>query len=359
MTGAATWDSSTPSVATVSNAPGSHGLAASLVAGSTAISATYAGLTAQSTLTVTAPVVAVTVTPANASLPLGTSQQVSRDGGIQRRIDTERHVGCQLDHVQPCRGHRGQRFGYQGAGDQCRDWLHRHRRAYQTFFGFASVAVTAPALTSIGVAPVNPSLTLGATQQFVATGTYTNGTSQNITASVTWASSDTAVATISNAAGSHGHATSVGQGSSVVSAAAGAISGSTTLTVTAAALTSLTVSPANPTVALGGMTQFTAIAGYSNGTSVDVSAQVLWSSSNPAVATISNAPGSYGLATSVTQGTATITAMFETFSGSSVLTVGPPIFRRSRSVPPTARWSLATTGSSSPPATTPMGPRKT
>ncbi|HLO25975.1 MAG TPA: Ig-like domain-containing protein, partial [Geobacteraceae bacterium] len=54
-----------------------------------------------------------------------------------------------------------------------------------------------PALVAIAVTPANPSIALGTTQQFTATGTYGNSSSQNITAAVTWRSSNSAVATIS------------------------------------------------------------------------------------------------------------------------------------------------------------------
>ena len=55
-------------------------------------------------------------------------------------------------------------------------------------------------LASITVTPANQSLTVGGTQQFTATGKYSDGSTQNLTSQVTWASSNTAAATI-NATG--------------------------------------------------------------------------------------------------------------------------------------------------------------
>jgi hypothetical protein len=60
-------------------------------------------------------------------------------------------------------------------------------------------------LVAISVTPVNPSTP--DTQQFMATGTYSNYAMPDITTSVTWSSS--AGATISNASGSEGLATSL------------------------------------------------------------------------------------------------------------------------------------------------------
>jgi len=51
----------------------------------------------------------------------------------------------------------------------------------------------APTLTSIAVTPSAPTLAVGATQQFTATGTYSDGSTQDLTPQVTWASSSPAV----------------------------------------------------------------------------------------------------------------------------------------------------------------------
>ena len=59
-------------------------------------------------------------------------------------------------------------------------------------------------LVSLALTPLNPSLPRGTVQQFTATGTYSDGSTQDLTTSVSWTSSDTSVATISNAAGSNG-----------------------------------------------------------------------------------------------------------------------------------------------------------
>ena len=95
-------------------------------------------------------------------------------------------------------------------------------------------STTAPVtLTSIAVTPANPTISTGATQQFTATGTYTDGSTQNITGQVAWASTNTSVATIN----SEGLATGSSAGTSTISATASGVSGSTTLTVQAAPLT--------------------------------------------------------------------------------------------------------------------------
>ena len=69
---------------------------------------------------------------------------------------------------------------------------------------------------TIAVTPASPAnLAVGSTQQFTATGTYSDGSNANISSLVTWASSNTTVATISSA----GLATGVAVGNTNITAA--------------------------------------------------------------------------------------------------------------------------------------------
>lgn len=73
---------------------------------------------------------------------------------------------------------------------------------------------------------------VGSAYAFLATGNFSGGSHQTL-AAVTWSSSNTAVATISSDATNSGHAFGVAGGTTTISACAGSICGSTTLTVTA------------------------------------------------------------------------------------------------------------------------------
>ena len=137
---------------------------------------------------------------------------------------------------------------------------------------------------AIAVTPANPSFALGTSQQLKATGTYTDGSVQSLTGSVTWASSNTSVATIS----SSGLATSLAQSTSEISATSGSVQGSTTLTVGSAVLVSIAVTPANPSIALGGTQQFTATGTYSDGSTQNLTSSATWASSSTTVATITS-----------------------------------------------------------------------
>lgn len=181
--------------------------------------------------------------------------------------------------------------------------------------GSSTLLVTAAELVSIAVEPPTPALALGAGQAFTATGTFTDGTVQDLTAQVGWQSTVTSVATLTGP----GLAT-VGAGQTVVRATLGGVSGQTTVTVTAPTLTSLAVTPDASTLAKGTAQRFTATATFSDGTTRDVTSQATWQSSSGA-ATISNAAGSRGVATGVSPGSPTITASLQGVSDTAALTV--------------------------------------
>ncbi len=185
--------------------------------------------------------------------------------------------------------------------------------------GSATLTVTAT-LVSLAVTPVNPSIAPATTQAFKATGTYSDSSTQDITASVTWSSSATGVATISNGVSTQGLATAVAHGTSTITATSGTITDSTTLTVTNGVLQSIAVTPANSTVSLGTVRQFTATGTFLDGgntTTQDITNTVTWSSSNVSVASITVS----GAVTGVKTGSATITATAGAISGNTMVTV--------------------------------------
>jgi len=186
-------------------------------------------------------------------------------------------------------------------------------------------------LASIAVTPADASIATGTTQQFTATGTFSSGETYNLTDSVTWSSSKKTVATISNAAGTQGLATAVAVGTSTMSATTNKIVGSTVLTVTIVpTLVSIAVAPAAPSIVLGAQQQFIATGTYSDGSTQILTTSATWTSGNTAVANISNANGTQGLATSVGVGTSAITAALGSVtSPSDTLTVNPATSKQS------------------------------
>ena len=82
-------------------------------------------------------------------------------------------------------------------------------------------------LVAIGVSPFNPSIPVGSTQQFRATGIYSDDTTRDLTGQVSWTSATPAVATVD----STGLATGKAVGSSVITANVATTRSWSTLTV--------------------------------------------------------------------------------------------------------------------------------
>ncbi|MBN1662337.1 MAG: DUF3494 domain-containing protein [Deltaproteobacteria bacterium] len=176
------------------------------------------------------------------------------------------------------------------------------------------------ALVSIAVTPNPATIVSSSTQQFTATGTYSDGSSADITTAVTWTSGSEAVATIS----ASGVATGLTAGTSTITATYGMISGEAILTVTPATpatpatLVSIAINPDSVTIDAGTEQQFTAKGTYSDGTSEVISTGVTWTSSSPSVASIIRKKG---VAKGHTAGTTTITATYGAFSADATVTV--------------------------------------
>jgi len=184
----------------------------------------------------------------------------------------------------------------------------------------ASLTVTGIALTGLAVVPQNPLVQVAATRQLAVIATYSDASSADVSATATYLSAAPAQATV----GSKGLVTGIAAGSSVVTASFGGMNATTTVTVPAVTLTSIAVTPATASVAIGAQQQFVATATYSDLSNAIINAS--WSSSATANATIVNS----GLASGVAVGTSTVSASFGGKTGSALLTVtaiaAPPVF---------------------------------
>ncbi|PYP18109.1 MAG: hypothetical protein DMD52_02690 [Gemmatimonadetes bacterium] len=183
-----------------------------------------------------------------------------------------------------------------------------------TVCNFAITSSTPPApVASVTVTPPTPSVSVGATVQLIATPKDANG---NPLAGrvVTWASGNTAVATVSGS----GLVTGVAAGSATITATSEGQSGTASVTVIFVPVAAVIVSPPSPSVQAGFTVQLTATPEDANGAPLS-GRTVTWSSDNTAVATVNGS----GLVTAVAAGSATITATSEGKSGTAAVTVTP------------------------------------
>jgi uncharacterized protein YjdB len=299
------WASSFGSIATIDAA----GLATGKGAGSTTISASLGGITGSTSLTVTAPTISsIVVTPDGLTLGIGIGQQytataIYSDGSTQDLVS-----GVTWSSSAPGVA----TINSSGLATTVGAGSATITAKVGSFTDTTLLTVVAANLVSISVTPTPVSIAIGTDQQFTAVGSFNDGSTQLLT-SVTWSSSSSSVATINSA----GLATAVGTGTSTITASSGSVNGTAALTVTGATVTSITVTPANSNMPVGTTKQFTATATFSDSSSEDVTASVLWGSSKPGVASINN----HGLVSSVATGSTTISAVLGSVTGTTTLTV--------------------------------------
>ncbi|MFM7970156.1 Bacterial Ig-like domain (group 2) [compost metagenome] len=160
-----------------------------------------------------------------------------------------------------------------------------------------------------------PPLTLaaGLTGQLAATGSYSDGTSVDVTADVTWTSNNPIVAAVGL---NTGLVNAVLPGTAIITATLNGQSTTLVVTVSNAVVTSVMIEPIS-SLAAGTTAQFKATATLSNLATLDVTAQANWQSSDPGIITVTSA----GMATGVAPGSATVSVDVQGFVASQSVTV--------------------------------------
>jgi uncharacterized protein YjdB len=260
-----------------------------------------------------APVTAITVTPATASVAVGATAQLSaavRDasGNPATATVTWSSTNPAIATVSGSGLVRGM-----GAGSAA------VIATSGTIADTAAITVTGGSVApvaSVTLAPATAALAVGGTAQLTATLRDANG---NVLTgrSINWTTSNAGVAGVTSA----GQVQALGAGSATITATSEGRSGTAAITVTAAtaAVASVTVTPSPASVVTGGSLQLTATLRDAAG-NVLSGRTVTWSSSNPTVAAV--LPG--GLVTGGIAGGATITATSEGRSGTASVTVTLP-----------------------------------
>lgn len=311
VTAKATWSAgngvicSTVCVAIVSPS----GMATTYATGSITIKATQGVISGSTTLYVTAATLqSITVTPANPTVNQYLTQQFTATGhysdGTSQVLSSPGWTSGTLATAT---------INSTGLATAVAAGTSTITATVGSISGNTLMTVSAVTLQSIAVTPTNPSLAKGFTLQLTATGTYSDASMRNITTQVTWASVDSAVAPISGG----GLVTGLTLGSSLMSATLAGLTGSTTVTVTAAVLQSIAVTPASPSVETGLTKQLIATGTYSDSSTQDITTQATWTSATLANATVSSS----GLVTGVAAGTSLIGANLNGVFGSTTLTV--------------------------------------
>ena len=177
--------------------------------------------------------------------------------------------------------------------------------------GIATITVTKPPVASVRLQPDQAAVAVGATTQLSAAALDGNGAVMSDRA-IAWTTSNSAVAAVNGS----GLVTGVASGTASITAASEGKSSSATITVYQV-VARVDVNPASVSLQAGQTQQLVATARDPRG-DVVAGKTVLWTSDNPAVASVNG-----GFVTTSKTGVATITATVDGVKGTAKITVTP------------------------------------
>lgn len=321
LTSQATWSSSDPAVATVGNAM-TKGLVSGHTAGAATIRAQVGAVSGTVALTVARQnPSSIEIAPGNVTLEAGQSQSLRAmarypDGLLEdvSELATWAATPAAIATVSMMPGAKGRVRGVAN-GTATIEAVFGALRATTT------VTVSPAMLTGLSVFPATLRVPIGIYSRVDANAVFSDGSGGSVTGQATWSSTNNAVARVMVYQQYYAYVEAVGPGTATISASAGGLSASLTVTVTNAALTSMQVTPAQPSLALGAELQVQASGVFSDLTTQNLTYTAAWSSSDPAVLAVGEDPFGYPTITGLAAGTATLSANYDGVTGSTTVTV--------------------------------------
>ncbi len=332
LTGAASWTAVPDGVVVAGDGP-SAGLVLGADAGVSTVRAHFAGATAQAQLVAEPETGVLEVWPPRATLAAGTGLPLSvslvSSSGESTDVTPDAVWTSGAPRVAVATnapGRHGQLLG-RAPGSTV---LTAHLDGLQ-----ATLSVVVTAATLQAVEPQAPPAVLTwVPVRFLATGRFSDGSAQDLTGWVSWTTSDPGVLRLRGTGSERGAAHGVDAGVSLVAARPrGGPATGIPVTVNGAPPSSLSVTVPQGPVALGTRPHVQAVARAADGTTVEVTGLVEWSSSDPTVATVSSVVRP-GWVTTLRTGTTSLGARFAGLSGSAPLQVsGDSLTKLSLSAP--------------------------
>lgn len=321
ITDQAVWSSNAPAVAEFSAAANrviTHS------PGTAILTATVKGISSTFTLTVSpATITTLAITPVTPSIAKGLNTQFTAVGTFSDSTTQDLTFDASWDSAAPGVATVGNAVANKGLANALAVGTATISATFDGVSGTTLLTVTAPVPQSIAITPASQSLSVGESKNFVVTASLSDGTTQNVTASSDWSSSSTATATVGNSAADKGLVKAVAIGTATISAVYGSLPAATaTVTIAALTIESLALNAVTHTFnSIGEQATFTATANYTNGTSQDVTASAVWTSSNLAVASFVDAQNQPGLIRANASGSAILTVSFGGKTQTATLTV--------------------------------------
>ena len=316
LTSEVTWLSSNEELALISNAETLSGLAESISLGNTTLKATLGEIEQETLLTITnGQLNNIEVEPTTIILPEGSNEKVRAlgyfsDGSI---VDLTASVTWSSSNTSVL----DLAFAKQGSLLSSNKGSALLSATLEGVVGLANVSVTDSSLQSIDISALQIALPKGMNQRLVATGTYSDLSTRDISHQVTWQSTDVHIATVANNDNA-GLVQAVNPGTSTISASLENVSDEFTVNVTDVELTKIDLTIPKTQMNVLSTQLAKAIASFSDSSNLDVSSQVNWRSSDSNIAMIGNIAADKGLIKGLSAGSINILASLQDVSSSLI-----------------------------------------
>ncbi len=311
------WFSSNPKVVRFSDSPDKKGLAVSMSAGSAVITVKdpEAGIKDTTRLMVQGQnLISISLSPQNPSIPLGKTLQLRATGkysdGSTKNLtnvlkwSAKNPFVIATGNIEGCKG--------EITGFSKGSTIIEATDPKSGVSGKTLLTVTPSELLSISITPTSPIIPLGETVQLSATGSFSDGSKENITNRLNWTTENNQIAIAHNKKNLKGKVKGVTEGETIITARdpATSASGKAGITVTSATLVSISVKPPETKIPIGRNSKIVAIGSYTDNSTNDISHLVEWSCSNTSIATIGNSDGKKGTLTTLSTGSLVVIASY-------------------------------------------------
>lgn len=260
------------------------GIATTRGDGQTTIIAIFANLRGSATLNVTAAMlVLLQVDPVDPTVSVGAQLQLRATGifSDMSRADLTQQVQWSSDQPSVVR------VDGPGIAQALAPGQARVTAALAGLSASTRITVSAAPITALRIEPGRAALIIGGQLGLRAIGTFADGSEQDLTDSSRWSIDDPRVAAIGNGgAGLSGVLTGLAGGMTLAHAQFAGLVADAGVVVTSASLVSLVIIPPRISLSIGATSGLTAIGTFSDGSRIDVTAAVAWSSDDRAVATV-------------------------------------------------------------------------
>ncbi len=312
------WSSDDPAIAAVANASGQAGQVQGLAAGDTRIRVQLDGVTASVPLSVTAASLEViTLAPAEVTLASGERLRLQAvggfsDGSSQPLGAMVRWESASADVVS---------IDESGELLALRPGEARISASLGGVVGSIPVRVSAATLVGLEITPASPRLASGTALRPGAVAVYSDDSRRDVTAQAVWTSANPAVLEVNNGGAIRVRAGAVG--AARLMASFGGLERAVTVTVSDATVSGLRITAPATTLASGERMQLLAVADFSDGSSQTLAQEVVWSSSDPALASVGNTADSRGVVVAASDGAGSvrIRAEYGGFSAEQLLDI--------------------------------------